>query len=159
MKKHEEGITLIQTVVAVVMLLIIASFAVLNSEDTVVETKIAKTYNEIIEVKKAVIEIEMLEEDGLGIFSGDRLTSLSGYPELQKYEKENQEYYYLDFKNKKAELYDALDIRNVDKNYIVNVKDIDNIEVFLVTAEEVGGQKLYTDDEIIEKYNNLFSGR
>ena len=65
MKKHEEGITLIQTVIAGVCIALIASFAVLNSRDTVVETRIAKVYNEITNVKKAVIEFEILNENGM----------------------------------------------------------------------------------------------
>lgn len=159
MIKREEGITLIQTAIAVVMIVLIASFAILNSTDTLIETKVAKAYNEIIIVKKAVMEIEALEEIGMAVFSGDRIENFDSFKGLEDKDKQNQEYYYLNFKEKSSVLNDILDIRNVENNYIVNVRDLDNIEIFSVDGIKVGENKLYTDDEIIEKYNEIFAGR
>ena len=159
MIKREEGITLIQTAVAVVMIVLIASFAILNSTDTVVETKIAKLYSEIMIVKKAVMEIEALEEEGMEMLSSERILSFDGYEGLEDKDKANQEYYFLNFKEKSNLLNGVLDIRNVENNYIVNVKDLDNIEIFSVDGIEIGEEKFYTDDEIIEKYNEIFAGR
>ena len=159
MIKREEGSTLIQTAVAVVMIVLIASFAILNSTDTVVETKIAKLYSEIMIVKKAVMEIEALEEEGMEMLSSERILSFDGYEGLEDKDKANQEYYFLNFKEKSNLLNGVLDIRNVENNYIVNVKDLDNIEIFSVDGIEIGEEKFYTDDEIIEKYNEIFAGR
>lgn len=160
MKKNEKGITLIQVVIAVVMLTLIASFAVLNSNDTAVETRIAKAYNEIIEVKKAVIELKMLDEDELKmVLSGDKIDSLDEYPNLASYNKPDQEYYVLKFENedKKDILLDTLELRNIENNYIVNIKDIENIEVFFEKGVRVRNEVFYSDDEIIEKYKNIFA--
>lgn len=160
MKKNEKGITLIQVVIAVVMITLIASFAVLNSNDTAVETRIAKAYNEIIEVKKAIIELKMLDEDELKIvLSGDKLENLDGYTNLSSYNKPDQEYYILEFENndKKDMLLDTLELRNIENNYIVNIKDIENIEIFLEKGVKVRNEVFYSDDEIIEKYKNIFA--
>ena len=159
MIKREEGITLIQTAIAVVMIVLIAGFAILNSTDTLIETKVAKAYNEIIIVKKAVMEIEALEEEGMAIFSSDRIENFDSFKGLEDKDKPNQEYYYLNFKEKANILNDILDVRNVENNYVVNVKNLDNIEIFSVNPVEIGKDKYYTDDEIIEKYNEIFAGR
>lgn len=162
MRKNEKGITLIQTVIAVVMIAIIASFAILNSNDTVVETRIAKVYNEIKEVKKSIIEIKILDEDEIkNVLSGDKIDDLAGYPNLAKYKKPDQEYYLLEFENeeKRNMLLDTLELRNIENNYIVNVKDIENIEVFLEKGVKIRNEVFYSEPEIIEKYNNIFAGR
>lgn len=159
MRKHEEGITLTQTAIAVIMIVLIASFAVLNSTDTVVETRVAKAYEEIVAVKKAVMEIEALEKDGMEILESERISNFDDYSGLEHKDKADQEYYFLNFKEKGNMLNAVLDIRNVENNYIVNVKDLDNIEIFSVDGIKIGGEKIYTDYEIIEKYNEIFAGR
>lgn len=160
MKKCEEGVTLIQTIIAVVMIAILACFAIFNSRDTIVETKLAKVYNEIKIVKSAVMDYETLIPGGMkDSFSEDKLDNLSSYPKLSSYEKVNQEYYLLDFKNDSAVINDILEIRNVENNYIVNVKNLDDIEIFSVDGIEFKEETLYEDDEIIEKYNHVFAGR
>ena len=159
MKKREEGVTLIQTVIAVVMIALIASFAIFNSRDTVVETRVAKVYNEILTVKKAVLELEMLEEKGMEIFTESKIQNLDSYPEIASHGKANQEYYYLDFEKEGNLLQEKLDIRNIENNYIVNVKNIEDIEIFLVNGVKIRNEIFYKDDEIIEKYNDIFAGR
>ena len=40
-----------------------------------------------------------------------------------------------------------------------NVKNIEDIEIFLVDGVKIRNEVFYTDDEIIEKYNDIFAGR
>lgn len=159
MRKNKKGVTLIQTVIAVVMIIIMAGFAILNSNDTIAETKVAKAYNEIVELKKAIYGFELLDEEGMEVFIDSKIESLDVYPALASYGKENQEYYYLDFTNDSEILSDTLELRNIENDYIVNVKDIDNIEVFCVKGIEIGNDKFYTENEIVKEYNDIFGGR
>ena len=157
--KQEKGVTMIMMVVTIVMMILIAGFSIYNSKDTIIETKLAKIYNEIKEVKTGVIRYKVLYEDGMEVIADDKLSSLAAYPAISTREKPDQEYYLLDFVNKSNVLNDIFELRNVENNYIVNVKDIENIEIFLVNGIKIGDDTYYTDDEIIEKYNDIFAGR
>ena len=158
--KKNTGITMIQMVITIVMLVLIAGFSIYNSSDTIAETKAATAYQEITEVKKAVMEYVVLHEDkeDLQLF---RLDSLSGFPTIASFytDEENQEFYYLNYKADATLLNEILETRNVTSNYIVNVKDLNNVEIFLTGGIKMGNQICYTDKQILEKYNDIFSGR
>lgn len=158
--KANKGITMIQMVITIVMMVLIAGFSVYNSSDTVVEIRISKVYEEMKEVKNAVASLNVLEED-LSQYFGAPLENFNAYNQLISYYVDSpaQEYYYLDFKNEGAVLEDILEIRNIENNYIVNTTNIENIEIFLVNGLEIDGTKYYTDGEILEKYNDIFAGR
>ena len=102
--KGKNGITMIQTVITIVMMILIAGFSIYNSKDTLVETKLTKAYNEILEVKRAVQGVETLElfkmsdigtpvedfkkntGDGADRFRDHcRLISLSGFAPLRRF--------------------------------------------------------------------------
>ena len=159
MIKGEKGITMIQMVITIVMMAIIAGFSIYNSRDTIAETKITKAYNEILIIKDAIVEVKVLDDSVMDVFSGDRLVNLDAYDGIADRDEPNQEYYFLDFKNKKELLEDIFNLRNIENNYIVNVKNLENIEVFLVDGVNVDDTLYYTADEIIEKYNDIFAGR
>ena len=159
MKNQNKGITMIQIVITIIMMVLIAAFTILNSRDNILETKTAKIYNEIREVKQAVMQLQTIDEDAITVLAADKLSNLSSYPQLAYKYRPDKEYYLLDFKTKANILQELLDIRNVENNYIVNVKSLDDIEIFLVDGVDIGGEKYYTDDEIVEKYNDIFAGR
>ena len=154
------GFTMVQMVVTIIMIVLIAAFSVSNSRDTIVETKVAKAYEEVTEVKKAVMRYAVLsqEREELSAFKIDNLDS---YPNLtsEYAEMGEQEYYFLDFKTQGETLNEILEVRNVNDNYIVNIKNLNDIEIFLVNGIKVGNKTLYTDKEIIEIYNDAFAGR
>ena len=68
-------------------------------------------------------------------------------------------HYLLNFKTNGNTLCDLLEIRNIENNYIVNLKDADNVEVFLVGGAMIENEMCYTDYEILKKYNDIFAGR
>lgn len=159
MKKNNKGITMIQMVITIVMMVLIAGFSIYNARDTIIETKVAKIYNEVEEVKNAVIGLKIFEDENIENILGAPLQNLNDYPGLAAYYKDDQEYYLLNFKTNGNTLCDLLEIRNIENNYIVNLKDADNVEVFLVGGAMIENEMCYTDYEILKKYNDIFAGR
>lgn len=155
-----KGVTMIQMVITIIMMVLIAGFSIYNSSDTIVEIKLSKTYEEMKEVKNAVTSLKILEED-LTNYLGTPLEDLSSYHQLEEYYNRAlyKEFYYLDFKNQGDVLCDILEIRNIENNYIINTGNIEDIEIFLVNGLKINGEIYYTDDEILEKYNDIFTGR
>ena len=128
MKKNEQGVTMIQMVIAIVMLVLSAGFSIYNARNTIIETKVAKVYNEMVQVKKAVVDLEILSSDGIeNIGTVIENFNSPSYNQLLPYYSANQEYYLLDFKTNGAIVCEELEIRNIENNYIVNVNDIENI--------------------------------
>lgn len=159
MRKQNKGITMIQMVITIVMMVLIAGFSIYNSKDTLVETKITKAYNEILEVKRAVQSFEMLDFAKLSDFS-TQITDFTYYPQLVSYCNDpSGEYYFLNFESNKDVIEDILEIRNIENNYIVDVKNIENIQIFSVDGIKVGKDTYYSDEEILKKYNDIFAGR
>ncbi len=159
MKKNNKGITMIQMVITIVMMVLIAGFSIYNARDTIVETKVAKIYNEVEEVKNAVTGLKIFEDENIENILGTPLQNLNDYPGLAVYYKDDQEYYLLNFKTNGNVLCDLLEIRNIENNYIVNLKDTDNVEVFLIGGAMIEDEMCYTDYEILKKYNDIFAGR
>ena len=158
--RSNKGITMIQMVITIIMMVLIAGFSIYNSRDTIVEIRLSKTYEEMKEVKNAVASLNLLEED-LTLYLGTPLENFDGYAKLVGYyvDTPKQEYYYLDFKNQGDVLGDILELRNIENNYIVNTANIENIEIFLVNGIKIDDDTYYTDEEILEKYNDIFAGR
>lgn len=157
--KGKNGITMIQTVITIVMMILIAGFSIYNSKDTLVETKLTKAYNEILEVKRAVQGAETLELFKMSSI-GTPVEDFTLYPQLSGYYNSGEhEYYFLNFKDNGKVIENVLEIRNIENNYIVNVKNTENIEIFMVNGVKVGTSTYYTDTEILKKYNDIFAGR
>lgn len=159
MFKKEKGITMIQMVITIIMMIIIASFSLYNARDTIIEAKVSKVYKEIMTVREGVVGAKVMETIDFADF-GTKLDDFSSYPQLSSYyDSGDSEYYFLDFETKNAVISEALEIRNIENNYIVNVKDFENVEVFLVDGLVIGSDRIYSDDEILRKYNDIFAGR
>lgn len=159
--KSNKGITMIQMVVTVLMMALIAGFSIFNARDTIVEIKLSKVYEEMREVKKAVQSLNIFEENLSLHFDATPLENLNSYHQLTEYQTTPNEYYYLDFSNKERAkfLEEVLDIRNIENDYIVNTANMENIEIFLVNGIEIEKTRYYTESEILEKYNDIFTGR
>ncbi len=159
MESKQKGISLMQMVITIVMLMLIALFAVFNSRDTITETKLSRVYDEMVKVKQAVIGIVTLKEDYISEI-GTKIEDFSSYPQLTPYYNGTEhEYYFLDFKTKGDVLQEILELRNIENNYIVNVKNLQNVEIFLIDGVKIGDNLYYSDSEILEKYNEIFAGR
>ena len=91
MKKNNKGITMIQMVITIVMMVLIAGFSIYNARDTIIETKVAKIYNEVEEGKNAVTGLKIFEDENIENILGAPLQNLNDYSELAAYYKDDQE--------------------------------------------------------------------
>lgn len=67
--KNIKGITLIEVVITIIILLIITSFALFYSLEVTKESRLTKLYNEINVVKDAINEAMVLIEVNPGIYN------------------------------------------------------------------------------------------
>ena len=149
---------MIMMVITVVMMALIAVFSISNSKETVVETKIIKTYEEMREVKSAIMRYVVI--DNMENLATYKITSLASYPGItSKYGPSEQDLYYFDFGQDSAILNDLLEVRNIQNDYIVNVYNLNDIEIFLVGGIQIGGTTYYAEQDILEQYNDVFAGR
>ena len=154
--RKDSGITMIMMVITIVMMALIAVFSISNSKDTIVETKIIKTYDEMREVKSAIMRYVVIDNmENLSLY---KTTSLKTGM-VSKYGSEEQDLYELTFLSDGAVLEDILEVRNIQHDYIVNVHNLNDIEIFLVGGIEIGGVTYYTESDILEQYNDVFAGR
>lgn len=164
--KKQSGVTALSLMIIIVIIILIASSSLLSSQDLIVEAKIETVYNEIETVKEAARRLKSLNEmdpkkyDLSQMLFTDKITDISVYNDRvgQKL-VEGQEYYYLDFKKDvisdtmKASILESLDIKSVTNSYIINMKEIDNIEAFLVDGIKINDNTYYTYEEIAKEYS------
>ena len=62
MLRNERGVTLVQVIVTMVIVIIIASFAIWYSKNTSTEAKLTRLYNEITTVKEACNDARVINE-------------------------------------------------------------------------------------------------
>ena len=88
------------------------------------------------------------------------ISSLAAYPGVySKYPLDSQKLYYLDFKTQSGVLDDILEVRNIQNDYIVNVYNLNDIEIFSVEGITIKGVTYHAEQEILEQYNDVFAGR
>ena len=110
------------------------------------------------EVRSAIMRYVVIDNmDNLETFRIDNLAGFDGL--VSSYDASEQQLYRLDFVRESGVLNDLLEVRNIEHEYIVNVYNLNDIELFLVGGIEIQGQKYYKDQDIIALYNNVFAGR
>lgn len=136
---QNQGITILQIVIAIVIMIILASVAILYGGGIPREANIASVYSEIREIKGAFQEARMLNRLKV---SGDKLIifneiavphiSASEYQDVLGAEATG-EYYYLDFTSSK-ELRNVLDAENIKNDYIL---DFNNLNIYMVKGVNI----------------------
>ena len=161
---NNNGVTMLQIVISVVVMLIILSVSVFYGQNVTKEAKIASIYNEIKEIESIVKEAHLLnditvKEDSISFY--DEIDA----PKVDKtvYSKElagaeSGDFYYLDF-TKSRKLENVLGIERVKNDYIL---DLLNLNIYLVGGvsipESSDGSEVvkYDSDEIVKYYTNTF---
>lgn len=163
-----EGVTILQIVITIIIMIIIMGVAVLYGQGVARESRMASIYNEIREIESALREAQVLSKlkvdaDGLNIF--EEIT----VPEVNPAEystvlgsANTSRYYYLDFTSSRN-LSSSLDLENVKNNYLL---DYDNLNIYLIEGIDVlektnqnGDTQvniIFDSDEIVEYYSNVF---
>lgn len=159
--KSQKGVTLLSMLIVVIIISILASFAILSSRDLVVEGNMAKIYQEISLVRDAVRKISLdnaYEGTIMSDYSGDAsdYNSKVGGRLLS-----GQKYYYLGFADEdisepvKEIFYDLLSLRDVEHSYIVRFLDEGNVQIYLADGVRSGNSYVYSYEEIADLYRSV----
>lgn len=161
--KNNQGVTTMQIVITVIVMLILLSIAIFYSRGTTKEATLAVLYNEIRDVTSAVQEASALNQIKV---SGEKIIFFgeTSAPKVEKSAYSSQlanagegEFYFLDFTTSK-DLKHTLELENVKNDYILNYNTLklylkDGINV----TDEAGNEELkYSAEEIIYYYKNVF---
>jgi type II secretory pathway pseudopilin PulG len=176
-----KGITLVELVIAIIIMIIIATIAFSTGKEATLEAKISKAYNEVMLIRESIVDartlIEIEKERGeetpkysydyftvpeeVGIVTKfDTSTQIDALndrlSEALKTEIKNNintgmTYYLISYKYKRP--LERLGIKNVEMEYIVN---FDTEDVYLLDGITKSGTTVYKYDEIIKLYDNLF---
>ncbi len=174
--KNQKGVSLIMLVIAIVMMLIIVSFAVFNSQNTTPEAKVASSLSSLASIKDAcenalgLIELNPEEYDDYYFFGNNihnKINSAGGLlsdSEKQEYAKEcglgetytfNDETYVIKpaETDEEKRILKNLEIKNISETYIV---DLQNKEYYVVGGvEHADGAKAYEYKDILRSYEML----
>ena len=153
-----EGITILQIVITVVVMLILATVAILYGQGVPREAKIASVYNEIREIKNAVKEGKALSkitvtDDKLVVWGeevADLITDTSEYSTILGGDTSG-ELFYLNFSSNKR-LKEAFDIENISDDYILNLETMQLYKVKGVDVYNASGETTYYKSDDIENY-------
>lgn len=161
--KNNQGITTMQIVITVIVMLILLSIAIFYGQGTSKEATISALYNEIREVSSAIQEASALNQIKV---SGEEIIFF-GETSAQKVEKTayaeqlvnagEGEFYYLDFTTSK-DLKHTLELENVKNDYILNFNTLKlYLKDGISLTDESGNEELkYSAEEIIRYYKNVF---
>ena len=174
--RNQKGVSLIMLVIAIVMMLIIVTFAVFNSKNTTPEAKVAASLSSLASIKDAcenalgLIELNPEEYDEYYFFGNNihhkrnSTGSVLSDSEKQEYAKEcglGESYTFNDdtYVIKPAETEEEkrilknLEIKNISDTYIV---DLLNKEYYIVGGvEHADGAKAYEYKDILRTYEML----
>lgn len=159
--KRNEGITILQLAITVVIMLIIMSAAIFNGSDAAREAKAAKIYDEIVGIEGALREAELLGQivvNGNNLELFDECTvplanmAHERYNELISYNLTGN-CYLLEFSTNE-DLKNAFHLENVVNNYIL---ELNNLKVYLIEGmDDKHGNKLHSVDDFLNIYENAF---
>lgn len=153
-----EGVTILQLVITIVIMIILATIAVYYGQGIPKEARLASIYNEIREVENAIKEGRMINKIKV---SGEEL---SFYGEMTAPKVNNATYqsiigsgktgdfYYLDFTSSRK-LENVLDMENVKNDYLL---DFQNTNIYLIKGIDIvsgdGTATVKYDSNEIENY-------
>ncbi|MBQ9279775.1 MAG: hypothetical protein IJ215_01835 [Clostridia bacterium] len=159
----QKGVTAVSMIIIIVILILIATFSLFSSRDLVVESSMAKAYNELSMMRNALRSLSLQDSyEDTTILSTLKVTNIGEYNSRVGGKMTTEKtYYYFGYKDPdveksvKQELNDLLDLRSVANSYIVCINEPGNVEVMLVDGIKYGDTKYYTYDEIANVYANV----
>lgn len=147
---QKQGITMLQLVLTIVVMVILASIAILYGGGVPKEASIASIYNEIKEIKSSISEAYWLGKIKKGtneitFFNEASAPKInpSDYSEVLG-GSTSGDYYMLDFTSTKT-LKNALEMENVKNDYILN---LNTLNIYIIK-----GVNITSGDEEFEAYD------
>ena len=158
----QKGITAVSMIIIIVILLLLASFSLFSSRDLVVESNLAKAYNEILMMKNAVRNVSLNDYYKDTIITSRKVKDIGEYnSRVGNKMTTDKTYYYFGYRDStvpdsvKQELNEVLDLRSVSNSYIVCINGEGDVEVMLVDGVRYGDAQYFTYDEIANVYANV----
>lgn len=156
-----QGITILQIVITIVVMMILGTYAILYSQGTPTEAKLAKIYTEIKEIKSTLIEANSLNNikkqgDVLNIYEEITIPKVNNVEYQDVIGAGNtKEYYYMDFTSSRK-LENVLEVENISNDYLL---EADTMNIYLIKGVGIKSgnseTKVYKADDIEKHYNNL----
>ena len=136
--KHNSGVSMIELVIVMIIMIIIASVAIFSGRDTIDKSEAMELYSEISNMKKAVSGAIAQYELEAG---GDDWFEKNGFYADETSGEQN------DWHNvkKNGTVKDKLNMESIKRNYLVNYETGD---VMLEEAEDMLGSKVRSYDAI-----------
>ncbi len=155
--KGNEGITILQIVITIIVMMLILSVSVFKGVSTTKEAKIATTYNEIKEVEGALKEakvrdkIEILDNsiNILGEYEAPKIDTNAYSVQLGD---SSGDFYYLDFTSSRK-LSDALNLERIKNDYLL---EVNNLDLYMVDGLDINDTLTYDTKEIAKFYQDSF---
>ena len=164
-----QGITILQLVISVIIMIILAAVAVFYGQGIPREANLASIYNETKELKSALQEAAMLNKLKVVLVQGTEKLDVWDKIQLEKLDEDkkgdyaenlgenaSENIFYLDFTSSR-ELQTVLELENMTHDYLL---DFNDLNVFLVKGVSVetkeGPKTLYNAKNIEEYYNNIY---
>ncbi|MBQ9314698.1 MAG: hypothetical protein IJ220_06905 [Clostridia bacterium] len=157
-----EGITILQIVITIVIMIILATIAVFYAQGVPSEARIATIYNEVKEIKSSIVEARMLNKmkvkgDTLDFYGEVTVPKVDADAyETVLGDNRTGEYYYLDFTSSRK-LENTLELENVNHDYLL---DFNTLNIYLIKGIEIkSGDTIsvkYDANEIEEYYYHTF---
>ncbi|MBO5179418.1 MAG: hypothetical protein J6B87_03635 [Clostridia bacterium] len=152
----QKGISLIQLVIVIILLLIIASFALFSSNEVTVEARLARDYESLKMVKEStehavnLMEINPEEYEEIEIFTKKFNSSDYARIGLTSAADLSERSYEINVDNQ-----EKLDLENIteERTYIV---DLENKKYYILDGiEREEGSKVYEYVDVLRLYNLL----
>lgn len=164
MFKSQRGISAVSLMITIVIIIMLAGYSLFFSRDTVVEGNIATAYAEIQEVSDAIKALSLDPSSVPEILAAFVIDDIGEYEDRVGADhilSEETQYYLLGYGEEtvsevmKQSMNDILGLRNIKSSYVISVKGLNDVEIYLVDGIGVNGKYCYTYDEIYMEYINV----
>lgn len=168
---RNEGVTILQIVITIIIMVFILGVTVLYGQNAAREANFAATYNEIREIESVFKEMYLLNHIKVNT------DSVTFYSELDAPKVNNSDYteqlgpspsgnfYYLDFTSSRK-LQNVLGLEKVKNDYLfdlvnLNIYLVDGVSIPKVTTNPDGTENIeevieYDSDKIVKYYTDTF---
>ena len=160
--KSQRGVTATSMVIVIVVLIMLAGYSILSSREIVTETNAGKYFQEIKLINEQTKSLTLDKKNFKETFETFKIEDISQFnSRVGNNLLVGEDYYYLGYADPqmtdvmKQTLNNILDVRSVEKSYIISYEDTGKVNVFLVDGIRIGDNYYYTYNEIHNAYSNL----
>ena len=149
--KSQRGVTATSMVIVIVVLIMLAGYSILSSREIVTETNAGKYFQEIKLINEQTKSLTLDKKNFKETFETFKIEDISQFnSRVGNNLLVGEDYYYLGYADPqmtdvmKQTLNNILDVRSVEKSYIISYEDTGKVNVFLVDGIRIGDNYYYT---------------